>query len=233
MPRWDRDELLRRGRVAYRLGAQNASVLERRLPAGELEQMRADRARLGDPEASDARARLKQKVATRTERSLSEAGYALITRIRGVVTAEKDAPKELRTAIGVGDKLDARNTNGVLTILASIIEREAALAAYGILPEDIEEARQIHTDLRAADLAQDDAMDARQASTEARQDAHIRLEESIVRLSARAAMAFRHDPILAARFERLRSQTGPTKDDEDAAGEEPIPVDPSADPVTP
>src|SRR5690606_12001581 len=124
--------LLRRGRVAYRLGAQNASVLERRLPAGELEQMRADRARLGDPEASDARARLKQKVATRTERSLSEAGYALITRIRGVVTAEKDAPKELRTAIGVGDKLDARNTNGVLTILASIIEREAALAAYGV-----------------------------------------------------------------------------------------------------
>lgn len=225
-PRWSTDDTLRRARIGNRIGVKYQAVLGPRLPAGFLEQLQVDRAFLGDPEAQDATKLRAQKITTAAEREASKKGYAFVMSVREIAKRDKSASQELRTALGIGDGLRENDTGNVALALRGIIEQATALAALGVLPEDIAEATELRTNLLAADTAQDERRDEREASTEARVEAHLRIEAAIDMLSSRGAFAFRHDPLVQALFQRLVAVSGPSAQDEKDAGGEPSPVDP-------
>lgn len=225
-PRWPTDDTLRRARIGNRIGVKYQIVLAPRLPAGFFDQLQMDRAFLGDPEARDATKLRAQKITTAAEREASTKGYAFVMGVREMAKRDKSASQELRTALGIGDGLRAKDTRGVALALKVIVDQAPALAALGVLPEDIAEATELRTNLLAADAAQDDRRDEREETTEARLEAQLRIEAAIDILSSRGAFAFRNDPRVQALFQRLVAGSGPSAQDEKDAGGEPNPVDP-------
>lgn len=220
-PRWDLEDAKRRARVAAHLAERHGAQLTPRLEAGLLDQLAADRIFLGD--ASDARPLTAQKVATATEREIAADAHDLVMTIRNVVARSGSANAALRTAIGIGDGLRKDDTKGVLAALKAIETHAESLRAVGVHSDDVAEAAALAASLRAADDAQSTSMNARADSTEARVAAHLRLEAAVDSISSKGALAFRKDPLVRARFERLVADGGPQADD-DRGG--PGPLDP-------
>jgi len=220
-PRWTLDDTLRRGRLAYRLVNKHVSKVEPRLSAGLLNQLKTDRAALGDASAGGTSALTAQKTATSHERDTAAEGHALVMQIREVVARTAGASPTLRTAIGIGDGLRADSTPKVIAALDSVVNNAVALGFCGVLTEDIEEAKTLAADLRAADASQGSAKDARSNTTEDRIDTQLRIERAIDEISSRGTLAFRKDKVIAERFGRLVSSGGPTAEDEADAGSEP------------
>jgi hypothetical protein len=220
-PRWLLEDAKRRARIAYRLATKHDKEVEPRLDAGLLDQLKADRAALGDATASRTTVLTGQKIATSHERSTATDGHTLVMGIREVVARTATASQTLRTAIGIGDGLKADNTAKVIAALDSLVTNAVALGFCGVLAEDIDEAKTIAADLRAADTGQADAKDARSDKTEDRIDTQLRVERAIDQISSRGTLAFRKSKVIAERFGRLVSSGGPTAADEADAGEEP------------
>jgi hypothetical protein len=124
-----------------------------------MDQLAADRAFLAD--ASDATPLTGQKTATATEREIAEDGHDLVLVIRNVVKRSESARESTRTAVGVGDGLDAGDTRKVLAALDAIGANADGLRACGVQNDDIAEAAAIATSLRAADASQGASMDSR------------------------------------------------------------------------
>lgn len=231
--RWSLGDVQRRARVAYRLAIKHQPAVEPRLPAGMLSQLLADRALLGDAAAGKATALVGQKIATSTERATSERGHRMVMKIRNVVKRAGDLPA-LRTALGVGDDLRPTDTAGVVAALQTIVARAAELAPLGVLADDVAKAQALATALSGANVAQAGAFDAKETSTEARQEAQLRAEQAIDRIASVGALAFDDDDaaseVVADRFERLVASSGPTDADEADAGDEPAPPAPAPSP---
>jgi hypothetical protein len=220
-PRWPTDDATRRARIAYRLAKKHVATIGGRLDAGLLDQLEADRATLGDATAARTKALVGQKTATSHERGTAADGHALVMAIREAVSRTQTAPQALRTAIGIGDRLKAENTSKVVAALDSAVENAVALSFCGVTPDDIAEAKTLAEDLRAADTSQAGAKDARSDTTEDRTDTQLRIEKAIDQISSRGALAFRKNAVIAERFGRLVSSSGPTAEDEADAGDEP------------
>jgi hypothetical protein len=211
-PRWTQEDALRRARTAVRLVQRNDAQITPRLSAGLIDRVNADRALLGD--ARDAVPKGDQKVATATERQIADDAYDLVIAVRNAVKRSAQATPALRTAIGVGDGLRPANTKAVLDALASVVAHASELSACGITAEDTAEASTLASQLGGADAAQKVAIDTRSNATEDRVAAQLRLEAAIDEIQAQGVLAFRKNPTLRARFERLVSSSGPTGEDE-------------------
>jgi hypothetical protein len=230
-PRWSLADAQRRARVAYRLAIKHQAAIEPRLPPGLLAQLLADRATLGDAAAGKVASLASQKLATRGERVTAERGHRMVMRIRNVVRRGGELPT-LRTALGVGDDLRPSDTAGVVAALQAIVAQAAELAPLGVIADDVAKAQALAAALSGANVAQGSAFDAREATTEARHEAQLRVEQAIDRVSAVGALAFDDDDdaaseLVAARFERLVASSGPSAADEDDVGDEPAPPSPS------
>ena len=112
---------------------------------------------------------------------------------------------------------------GVLTALDAIGLHADALKPCGVIADDVTEATTLATRLRGADAAQHGKIGIREASTDDRVDAQLRLEEAIDRIQSAGTLAFRKDPAIRGRFERLVTASGPTSED-DAAPPLDLPV---------
>lgn len=229
-PRWSLADAQRRARVAYRLAIKHQAAIEPRLPPGLLAQLLADRATLGDAAAGKVASLASQKLATRGERVTAERGHRMVMRIRNVVRRGGELPT-LRAALGVGDDLRPSDTAGVVAALQAIVAQAAELAPLGVIADDVVKAQALAAALSGANVAQGSAFDVREATTEARHEAQLRVEQAIHRVSAVGALAFDDDDaaseLTAARFERLVASSGPSAADEDDVGDEPAPPSPS------
>ena len=148
---------------------------------------------------------------------IAEDGHDLVMVIRNVVKRSEVAKESLRTAVGIGDGLDAGQTRGVLAALDAIGTNADGLRACGVQNDDIAEAAALATSLRAADASQGASMDSRTASTEDRIDAQLRVQAAVGSIMAKGVLAFRKDPVIRGRFERLVSSDGPSAEDDPGA----------------
>jgi hypothetical protein len=217
------DDALRRARTANRLANKYSVQVEPRLSAGQLPQLQADRVTLGDAAARGATALGQQKTGTSKERATSAQGHAFVMSIRNAVARTSRPPAALRTAIGIGDGLKAEDTQGVVAALRAIADHGVALAQCGVVPDDVTAASALAAELLGADGTQGTLIDARAEHTEDRVDTQLRVEGAVDEISARGALAFYQDPVIAERFRRLVAVGGPTADDEADAGPEPTP----------
>lgn len=211
-PRWALDDAKERARVAAHLAEVHTERLSPRLEPGLVEQLAADRVFLGDD--SDARPLTAQKVATATEREIAEDGHDLVMAIRNAVARSPNAGAALRKAVGIGERLRKSDTDGIVRALHAIVTHAESLRAVGVHNDDVAEASALAASLRAADDAQGASKNARSDATEARLAAHLRIEKAIDSISSKGVLAFRKEPLVRERFERLVSDTGPRPDDD-------------------
>lgn len=219
-PRWSLDNALGRARVAHRLALKHRAVIEPRLDSGEIDQLAAHRAALGD--SSDVGPLTTQKTATASEREIAADAYDLIVLARTAVRRSRNGNAALRSALGVGGDLKQSDTAGILLVLGAIATHSASLRACRMSTGDIEEAAALATALRSADASQTVTQDARADSTEQRNDIQLELEAEVEAIHVAGTLGFRKDAAIRARFARLVSSNGPEQDD-----------DPGPQPVTP
>jgi hypothetical protein len=216
-PKWDEAGAVRRGESGDRLldkhGAELASRIE---DPGLSARLKADLATLKG--TSRGAVLGTQKTATATEREIAEDAYDLLMLIRAAVQRSPNGTKKLRKAIGVGDDLAATKTQDVLDALNAVAANAAGLRLCRIAADDIEEAASLATQLQAADAGQTSAKQARAGSTEDRVDTQLRIEEAVDAIHVAGMLAFRKQPAIRARFERLVSASGPSAEDEDEGG---------------
>ena len=216
-PKWDQEGAVRRGESADRLLDKHSAELASRIEdPGLSAQLKADLAAL---KGSSRGAVLGvQKTATATEREIAEDAYDLIMLMRRAVQRSPNGTAALRKAIGVGDDLAPTKTQQTLDVLAAVAANAAGLRLCRVAAADIEEAASLATQLQAADAGQTSAQQARASSTEDRVDIQLRVEEAVDAIHVAGMFAFRKQPAIRTRFERLVSASGPSADDQDEGG---------------
>lgn len=216
-PRWDQAGAVRRGETADRLLDKHGEALASRIEdPGLSTQLKADLTTLKG--SSRGAALGTQKTATASEREIAEDAYDLLMVMREAVKRSPNGTATLRKAIGVGDNLDPGNTRGILDVLAAVAAHADGLRQCRIGADDIAEAASFATQLQDADDGQTSAQQARAGSTEDRMDTQLRIEAAIDVISTVGVLAFRKQPAIRARFERLVSASGPSADGTDEGG---------------
>lgn len=217
-PRWKRDDALRRAESALGLVDRHSDVLGPRLP-GTREQLEADI--IAFRGISGGVALNVQRTATALERELAADGHSLVMAFRELVKRSPKATNALRAALEVGRQLSPAVTNDVLDALEAVAANADALRECGATEEDIEEAARIATELAAADQAQAGKKRGRSDTTSDRIDLQLRIEETIDKIYVAARFAFRKQPAILRRFERLIASgtyKPSSKDDEEGGG---------------
>ena len=216
-PKWDQAGAIRRGESGDRLldkyGAELASRIE---DPGLSAQLKADLAAL---KGSSRGAVLGvQKTATATEREIAEDAHDLLMLMRDAARRSPNGTAALRKAIGVGDDLDPGDTQGILDVLAAVAAHADGLRRCRVAADDITEAASLATQLQAADAGQTSAKQGRASSTEERVDIQLRIEAAVDVIHVAGKLAFRKQPAVRGRFERLVSTSGPSDEDEGGGG---------------
>lgn len=206
-PKWDLDDALNRGRAADRLLDDHSDVLTPELEDGLGARLKADLAFLSVE--NDGRALGDQRTATATEREIAKDAHDLIMLVRRAVQRSRQASESLRTAMGVGTTLHPGHTRQILNGLGAIATHADALRAIHVPTAVITEAADLAAQLQAADASQSEAIKGRASSTDARRDAHLRIEEAVDAIHVAGLFLFRKDPAKRARFEALVSSSGP------------------------
>lgn len=213
-PRWDQAGAIRRGESGDRLLEKHSAELASRIEdPGLSARLKADLATLKGTSRGGVLG--VQKTATATEREIAEDAYDLIMLMRKAVQRSPNGTAALRKAIGVGDDLAPTKTQQILDVLAAVAANAAGLRLCRVAADDIEEAASLATQLQAADAGQTTAQQARAGSTEDRVDTQLRIEEAVDAIHVAGMLAFRKQPAIRARFERLVSASGPSAEDED------------------
>jgi hypothetical protein len=220
-PRWAIDDGLRRARVATRLVRDYSDAIVPRLAPGLLDQLLLDRQLLGD--TRDVEPLRAQKTATVSERETAADAHDLVMAIREAVKRSRNGSATLRAAVGVGDNLRATDTRRVVAALRSIGKYREGVLACGVAAADLDDAEALAVALQGADELQDEKIDVRASSTEQRVDAQLRMEDAIDDIDTAGVLSFRKNAAVRARFERLVSSSGPTKEDE-APLDPPVPT---------
>lgn len=211
-PKWELDDAVRRGESADRLYDKYGTSLASRLDDATLSaQLKADLATLKGTSRGGVLG--VQKTATATEREIAEDAHDLIMQMRNAVRRSPKGTATLRQAIGVGEPLDPSNTAAILDVLTAIAAHADGLRLCKVAAEDIAEAAALATSLQTADAGQSGAKQARTGSTEDRIDAQLRVEAAVDAIHVAGMLAFRKQPVIRARFERLVSSTGPAAND--------------------
>src|SRR5690606_10254252 len=144
--------------------------------------------------------------------------HKLIGRVRKAVRKNPNASAELRTAVGIGRKLNKTDVTGIMTTLAAIATHAPELRECLVPERAIAHAASLATQLEDSKKAQKGAVRARASTTEERTDAHLRIERAVDAIHIVGSFAFLDEPSILSRFDRLASDTGPT--DEDLEGED-------------
>lgn len=235
-PRWDQDDALRRGQTATRLAVKYATVLDPYLSPGARDQLLAARATLGDESAITALGT--QKTATAAKLGTAKRVKKLIMSIRNTVDRTSTATAEQRAAVGIGVDLTDTDVDTILAQVGSIDRNRDMLAGCGVIGPVVDALVARAATLRTSKGSQATAKDARSDTTENRLDAHLTIERLVDEISSRGELAFEtaDDPVVAERFARLVSMSGPSAEDEADAGtdEAPpphVPVAPTSLPV--
>lgn len=221
-PRWDLKDAIRRGEAAENLGTKNSAIVVPRLDAGALEGLRADLGLLkGAPEDRGA-AGTGRKAATGAERDAAAEGADWIGRVREMGRRTKGFGKGDRKAIGIGEKVDPRQSGKVRSAIASILkfatDKPDVARSIGMIPEDLAEGQGLLVALAAAENGQSAATTLSTEKTFNKDVVQLRVEAAIDQISARGAMAARKNAPLRARFEALVSSTGPAAEDQPQEG---------------
>jgi hypothetical protein len=212
--KWSLGDAQRRGLIALRLAERYRGAIEGRLSSGCIDHLRAD---LGVLDGGTGTSTLgAQKIATASKDDVAHDLLDLIGVVRDNVTHTRGLPneRELKTLLGVGDHVVVTDLEKLATIGEAIAARRATLAAGGVTPDEADEAAALALALRGKSTAQAGAAGTRGGDTDARRDAHHRAEAAIDEISTRGAAAHRKSPDARGRFERLRSESGPTAADE-------------------
>ena len=224
-PRWTLAGDRRRGEMAYALAVgDDRAAIEPRLSEGLVGQLEADLTSLREAGAGVLGDLGGQKAATGAERRTAGEGHELIMLVREAGRRRAGGDLELLAALGVGDRLNPRSTQGVLAGLESIVrlggEDGDGLRRIGVLPSDIEEAGAIAGRLRGADATQWERITSRSAGTEGRTSLRLRVEAAVDEIASAGALAFRRDPVKLARYQAMVADVAVEADEAEAPPEE-------------
>jgi hypothetical protein len=185
----------------------HATELSPRIDAGLLAGLLTDADALRSDAAVVATRRADRKSATLSQDAALRIGYELIVGVRTAVRRAYPDDKALQREFGVGEKLDADAVGSVASGLHTVINAIAAnperARSAGLLPADQTQAQGALDALTAADHDQDRRSVSAKDATARRVATQLRLEASIGKLLAAAAIAFCDRPAVLARFEAL------------------------------
>ena len=210
-PNWELSEAISSARKTLKALEKYGKELEPRLPAGAVDGLKADLAVMAESKVSRPAYRKTALAKTKSERTLAKEGADILSRLRYSIKVCPASTPEVLKAVGVGSQVNPGKTTSVAESLKAMVEASKVYVdifrAAGILPDDLNEARDFMTSLLGADEAQQETQYTKKELTELKNAAQKRAEETISAVAAAGQVQFRKQPAKRAIFEKLVPKT--------------------------
>jgi hypothetical protein len=209
--KWGTEETIRSGHTVHALSVQHRDVIEPRAGASVIDTLKADIEQLRGEESGFEHAVLEQKVATGSQNQAAQLAADVVSGIRSTVRATFPHNKAVQTAFGVGQG-SSNSVRSLVTSLQTILSAADAdpsrTREAGILPKDLDRARNALRDLQGTDEVQESKKLGARAASVQRRSTQSRVEEAVTRLVGIATLAFADRPEIAAQFRNALPSKG-------------------------
>jgi len=214
-PKGTAEQIRQRGGDALAVLVDFRAQVERRLPAGTIEQLTTDVGSIDGVVPGALVARTEKKAATGGERATAKLTAEHIGSIRDNVKHAYTSNKDVLKGWGVGTKVNPTITKSVVAagnvIIRRAADRPAEASAAGIVAEDIASLTTQVSSLQGADSAQGGKVRESTDATGARDATLVRVENAVQMIGLRGKQEFLSQPAIRAKFEKLLAPYGKAK----------------------
>ena len=202
--KWSVEEVLRKGVQLSDLVTTYRAELAPRLDANVIEGFLSDLPALRDEVSRVSGAHLEKAGETIRQDDVARDAVRTVSAFRRAIRSAFHRKSSVRTAFGVGRRIDESEVGSVtaaLAILAEAAEADPVSArAAGILPADVADLKAIYDKLVQADRTQELAKGSAKGATATRTARHVRVEAAMTRIVGVSGIVFRKRPEIAQRF---------------------------------
>jgi hypothetical protein len=203
-PKWRTEAAVRAGMAVKELAAAYRERLEPRLGAALLDGLAADLDELRGATSGAVSVRAGKRAATVGQADAAQQGSRLAIAIRSAVRQALPDDRAAQKGFGVGLSIRKESVASVASALQMVVDASekdpARVRDAGVLPQDLDLAKQALSTLLSADAKQESRKVNAKQATASRVATQLRVEAAVGKILGAAAVEFHNQPDIAARF---------------------------------